>query len=893
MKTVYALRVRNLIVFSCLIALVAGCKPYIERNPHDAEGNPQASVKVNFFTGERSVGTGAGAPNKLVFGPSTGDTTTNYVTVNSDSTITLFSNEDIASPATGKISTSDDGITYYFREVEATRNFTLSADILVEAYCGKGSDGLTTSNGQEGFGLMARDWVPQYPGLTMAELAANPSAPYDTGDIAGAGRSNMIMVGGVKRGVRMAYRYGVSEPTGDCITNPIFDWNSYSPNILMTWNPKEFGDYSAYPTLEDRPDFPAKNSTYKLYLRKTNSGFIFRITPPADKGSQTEYTLGYPDMLTATNHDKYYVGFFAARAAQIRVSNIEYYEAECADEAPRVDEPPLVYTPSVSIVSPNSNSDADYKLYCSANVKGHISVLQDDVAVTGAEYLDCQWITDPVNGMVTPFAYFDIPVYKLKSGDNIFKVTFYPDAGQSLTTEACIQKTFVVVRKSLYDAATPLYVSPGGTSANSGTQASPLDIRTAIACVLPGQSILMMDGSYKLSSLVIPRYNNGLYGKPKTLKAINRDQAFIDFEKDLAVTTGMELYGNYWVLSGFHVRNTPNKVKGLTVYGNNNIIEWVKAYNNGDTGLQFSGRTSEPFAFWPKNNLMQCCESYNNKDDSMADADGFAAKITVGDGNVFNWCVSHNNADDGWDLFAKKETGAIGVVTIKNCISYENGKLMDGSPSLSGRNGFKVGGEGLVTPHVVTNSLAFHNGAHGFTSNSNPAVQFTYSTAIDNGGIYNLKTSSDSRNFTIYDGSNTVVGLTAAASTAGLLSLYSLDNSHSIDWVQTAGASRKEDKIEITKPSQGYLWLGTGTSAKVGSRAGVATMNANAATLTVDDLVSTTVPLYAADMTTRVDTCGFIKRSTTSSYENGYEIRAFVLENYGKLKAGTVGATFN
>ena len=35
------------------------------------------------------------------------------------------------------------------------------------------------------------------------------------------------------------------------------------------------------------------------------------------------------------------------------------------------------------------------------------------------------------------------------------------------------------------------------------------------------------------------------------------------------------------------------------------------------------------------------------------DADGFAAKLTVGDGNVFDGCISYNNADDGWDFFAK------------------------------------------------------------------------------------------------------------------------------------------------------------------------------------------------------------------------------------------------
>ncbi len=35
------------------------------------------------------------------------------------------------------------------------------------------------------------------------------------------------------------------------------------------------------------------------------------------------------------------------------------------------------------------------------------------------------------------------------------------------------------------------------------------------------------------------------------------------------------------------------------------------------------------------------------------DADGFAAKLTVGDGNVFDGCISYNNADDGWDLLLR------------------------------------------------------------------------------------------------------------------------------------------------------------------------------------------------------------------------------------------------
>lgn len=36
-------------------------------------------------------------------------------------------------------------------------------------------------------------------------------------------------------------------------------------------------------------------------------------------------------------------------------------------------------------------------------------------------------------------------------------------------------------------------------------------------------------------------------------------------------------------------------------------------------------------------------------------------------------------------------------------------------------NGFKLGGSGVGTPHVVLNCLSFNNGATGFTDNNNPS----------------------------------------------------------------------------------------------------------------------------------------------------------------------------
>ena len=70
-------------------------------------------------------------------------------------------------------------------------------------------------------------------------------------------------------------------------------------------------------------------------------------------------------------------------------------------------------------------------------------------------------------------------------------------------------------------------------------------------------------------------------------------------------------------------------------------------------------------------------ESFNNMDKSQINADGFAAKMRIGDGNTFIRCISHHNIDDGWDLFNKVEDGANGVVTILDSISYMNGQTMD------------------------------------------------------------------------------------------------------------------------------------------------------------------------------------------------------------------------
>lgn len=110
-------------------------------------------------------------------------------------------------------------------------------------------------------------------------------------------------------------------------------------------------------------------------------------------------------------------------------------------------------------------------------------------------------------------------------------------------------------------------------------------------------------------------------------------------------------------------------------------------------------------------------------------------KLTCDDGNVFRGCFSYNNIDDGWDLYAKADTGPVGAVLIENCVAYQNGSLPDGSGNGDG-NGFKLGGDGIAVAYKLKNSIAGNNGATGITSNSNPAVILENVTSFTNKGCH-------------------------------------------------------------------------------------------------------------------------------------------------------------
>jgi hypothetical protein len=275
-------------------------------------------------------------------------------------------------------------------------------------------------------------------------------------------------------------------------------------------------------------------------------------------------------------------------------------------------------------------------------------------------------------------------------------------------------------------AAGDITLSPGG------------DLQAAIDALAPGRTIWLEGGTYNLQrTLMIPEGNSGTAAARKTIAARGTGTPVLDWNwsgADDSSARGVVLDGSYWRISGVTIREAGDN--GMLLSGDHNIIERCLFTANRDTGLQLSRYNSNynQISQWPSNNLIVQCESYDNADSDGEDADGFAAKLTVGEGNIFRGCYAHNNIDDGWDLYTKASTGPIGRVTLEYCIAYQNGTLTDGSANSSGdRNGFKLGGEDIAVNHTVRFCIAAENGKHGFTYNRNLGnIDFRNNTAYRN-----------------------------------------------------------------------------------------------------------------------------------------------------------------
>lgn len=579
----------------------------------------------------------------------------------------------------GKVTGDHDGISFYYTEIDANEdNFELSADIKVVEYAKNPHDG------QESFGIMARDAI------------------YETGDQKGIFASNIAAIGGYSGGTRddngtqLFVRSGVTSPDG-----------TGSQGIQ-----KEMVKAERPTTSNTHP-----NKTYRLTLMKTNSGFTGILN---DSEKTIEKEIYAPDILNVQN-GKAYVGFYTARVATIEISNIDFKVTAAETDAPKEEAPVKEVTPQFDILSLERTSDTNYRLIVQSNVNGAVTIKEGNETIRYDEPI--------IAGQK-----LEIQTNIAANANTNFSFVFIPDETQKLTDYNRIIQNFTVEMKTFAEDGN-IYVSPNGLSSGDGSKENPLDLDTAIEFVKPGQHIYVMEGRYVRNAILeIKKYNDGTEDAMKYLWAdpSATSRPIIDFDKK---TVGVIHSGNYWHVKGLDFIQSAGNTKGYTVGGNHNIVENIKTYQNGDTGLQIS-RTddSTTIADWPSYNLILNSESFDNRDPSDNNADGFAAKLTVGEGNIFRGTIAHNNIDDGWDLYTKVGTGAIGAVTIEDSIAYNNGFLTDGTVGNGDKNGFKLGGEGVHVPHTIKNSVAFGNGATGFTSNSNPGVIAENNYAFNNAG---------------------------------------------------------------------------------------------------------------------------------------------------------------
>lgn len=272
-----------------------------------------------------------------------------------------------------------------------------------------------------------------------------------------------------------------------------------------------------------------------------------------------------------------------------------------------------------------------------------------------------------------------------------------------------------------------LWIATDGSDSNPGTEAEPLlTLVEAHSRASAGMTLWIEPGTYSWSTTVTLT-TSGTDSSPINVFAAPGDRPVIDFSgqpRDTSSARGIQVKGDYWHIKGIDVMNAGDNC--IHISGSHNTIEWVKTHGCCDTGLQITVDSSQASdATRGAYNTVINCDSYENYDTATGgeNADGFAAKLFIGPGNVFRGCRAWNNCDDGWDLFASDD-----VVVIDDSWAFLNGQLASGGGTANGDgNGFKLGGAASAAyqggaPHEVTGCFAFENNGCGFTLNNNTST---------------------------------------------------------------------------------------------------------------------------------------------------------------------------
>ncbi|MDI9366222.1 MAG: T9SS type A sorting domain-containing protein [Flavobacterium sp.] len=291
-------------------------------------------------------------------------------------------------------------------------------------------------------------------------------------------------------------------------------------------------------------------------------------------------------------------------------------------------------------------------------------------------------------------------------------------------------------------AQSKYYVATTGSDANSGTSVSApfATLAKAVAvAIVPGDTIFVRSGTYTVATTISIK-KPGTAAKHIVLTAYKPDLVTADSRPvfDFSSMTlsssnrGISLSGaNYWDIYGIIIKGAGDN--GMNVSSTSNTkIEFCSFTRNRDTGLQLGGGSNNIYII--------NCDSYENADlgtgstTSGGNADGFAAKLDIGDNIIFRGCRAWMNSDDGWDGYMRPSnpTPPTNVKwRMEDCWAFRNGYywLDNSTTSSMNGNGFKTGGsdtKDLDHDCTMIKCLAFLNKSNGFDQNSNAGSIYMY-----------------------------------------------------------------------------------------------------------------------------------------------------------------------
>ena len=289
-------------------------------------------------------------------------------------------------------------------------------------------------------------------------------------------------------------------------------------------------------------------------------------------------------------------------------------------------------------------------------------------------------------------------------------------------------------------SATDYFVSLGGDDSNSGMSVSNAfeTLSHALSVSSSGDDIYMMAGTYEIDSRIRIQ-TNGTLSNRSSIQNYEGAKVVLDFSgmATADANQGILLNGSYWLIKGITVKAAGDN--GLLIDGGSyNVIKQCNFTENRDSGFQMKNGSAY--------NMVINCDSYYNYDPSGngEDADGFAPKHAIGEGNYFYGCRAFDNSDDGWDMYATENP-----VELVNCWAFSNGYDHWNDADFAGDgNAFKLGGNYTVSAKFVYRCAAFYNLGKGFDQNHNMGViTLVNNTAYKNGGkdfqMYELTTAGE------------------------------------------------------------------------------------------------------------------------------------------------------